>query len=123
MAILVVGIVIFIMIEQLIKLARKHPGFKELSDYALRVMFETYKNTTLIHRDNGEIKAFAIYQEWPEHLNFIAVCGSSDDRSENIKSLLKLREFIPLSTIDKTVCYFDETKMELKVLCHQQQQH
>ncbi len=107
------------MIEQLIKLAHKHPGFKELSECALRVMFETYKDTTLIHKTNGELKAFAIYQEWPEHLNFIAVCGSSADKGENIRSLLALRRYIPVSTIDKTVCYFDEKKMELKVLCHQ----
>lgn len=107
------------MIDQLIKLARKHPGFKELSEYALRVMFETYKDTTLIHRENGEIKAFAIYQDWPDRLNFIAVVGSSDDKSENIKSLLKIRKYIPISTIDKIICYFDETKMELKILCRQ----
>jgi len=107
------------MIEQLIKLARNHPGFKELSEYSLRVMFETYKETTLIHKTNGEVKAFAIYQEWPEHLNFIAVCGSSADKSENIRSLLALRSYIPISTIEKTVCYFDEMTMELKVLCHQ----
>jgi len=106
-------------IEQLIKLAKKHPGFREISDFGLRVMFETYKDTTLIHRENGEIKAFAIYQEWPDRLNFIAVVGASDERSENIKSLLKIRDFIPISTVDKKVCYFDETKMELKVLCHQ----
>ena len=104
------------MIDQLIKLAKKHPGFREISDYGLRVMFETYKDTTLIHRENGEIKAFAIYQEWPDRFNFIAVVGVSDDRSENIESLLKIRGEIPSG---KKVCYFDETKMELKVLCHQ----
>ena len=104
------------MIDQLIKLAKKHPGFKEISDYGLRVMFETYKDTTLIHRENGEIKAFAIYQEWPDRLYFFAVVGASDDRSENIESLLKIRGEIPSG---KKVCYFDETKMELKVLCHQ----
>jgi len=106
------------MIEQLIKLARKHPGFRELSEYALRVMFETYKDTTLIHQDNGDIKAFAIYQEWPDCLNFIAVVGSSDDKSENIKSLLKIRGEIP-ALAGKMVCYFDEVRMELKILCHQ----
>lgn len=107
------------MIDELIKLAKKHPGFREISDFGLRVMFETYKGSTLIYRDNGEIKAFAIYQEWPDCLNFIAVVGASDDKSENIKSLLKIREFIPISTVNKAVCYFDETNMELKVLCHQ----
>jgi len=109
------------MIEQLIKLAKKHPGFKEISDFGLRVMFETYKDTTLVHKDNGEIKAFALYQDWPDCLNFIAVVGASDDKSENIKSLLKIREKIP-SKAGKMVCYFDEVNMELKVLCHQLQQ-
>ena len=117
MAICYTWIVIFIMIDELIKLAKKHPGFKEISEFGLRVMFETYKSTTLIHRDNGEVKAFAIYQAWPDRLNFIAVVGTSDDKSENIKSLLKIRGIIPSS--QKMVCYFDETKMELKTLCHQ----
>ena len=107
------------MIDELIKLAKKHPGFKEISDFGLRVMFETYKNSTLIHRDNGEIKAFAIYQEWPDRLNFIAVVGASDDKSENIKFLLGIRGKVPAG---KKVCYFDEIKMELKVLCRQLEQ-
>ncbi|MBA7518471.1 hypothetical protein ES705_10541 [subsurface metagenome] len=104
------------MIDELIKLAKKHPGFREISDYGLRVMFETYKDSTLIYSDNGEIKAFAVYQDWPDCLNFIAVVGASDDKSENIKSLLKIRDSLPS---EKMVCYFDEIKMELKVLCHQ----
>jgi hypothetical protein len=106
------------MIDQLINLARKHPGFREISDYGLRVMFETYKDTMLIHKDNGEIKAFAIYQEWPDRLNFIAVVGGSDDRLENLFSLLKIKGDIPP---EKMVCYFDEARMELKILCHQSQ--
>lgn len=107
---------------ELIELARKHPGFKEISEYGLRVMFETYKNSMLIHRDNGEIKAFAVYQEWPDCLNFIAVVGSSDDKSENIKSLLKMLSRENRPSPEKMVCYFDELKMELKVLCHSYQQ-
>lgn len=107
------------MIDELIKLARKHPGFKQISDLGLRIFFETYKDSILVHRDNGEIKAFAVYQEWPDLLNFIAIVGTSSDPSENIKSLLKIRSNLPA---EKMVCYFDEYKMELKVLCHQQQQ-
>ena len=103
------------MIDQLIKLARKHPGFREISEFGLRVMFETYKDTTLIHKDNGEIKAFAIYQEWPDCFNFIAVVGSSNDKLENLCSLLKMRDDKPPK---KMVCYFDEVNMELKILCH-----
>lgn len=108
------------MIDQLIELAKKHPGFREISDFGLQVMFETYKDSTLIHRDNGEIKAFAIYQDWPDRLNFIAVVGASGDKSENIKSLLKIRGIIP--SPEKMICYFDEVNMELKILCHQLQQ-
>ena len=110
------------MIDQLIKLARNHPGFREISELALRVMFETYKDTTLIHRDNGEIKAFAVYQEWPDRLNFIAVVGSSGDKSENIRSLLKMVGRGNRPSPEKMVCYFDEIKMELKVLCRSSQQ-
>ena len=102
------------MIDQLIKLAKKHPGFKEITDYGLRVMFETYKDSILTFSDNGEIKAFAIYQEWPDRLNFIAVVGSSGDRAENVKSLLEIRGSIDS---EKMICLFDESRMELKILC------
>ncbi len=119
---LIFAVTLNIMIDELIKLAKKHPGFKEVSDFGLRVMFETYKDSLLIHRHNGEIKAFAVYQEWPECLNFIAVVGASGDKSDNIKYLLKMlsRENRPLP--EKMVCYFDEIKMELKILCHSSQQ-
>ena len=106
------------MIDELIKLAVRHPGLMEISDFGLRVMFETYKDSTLIYKVNGEIRAFAIYQEWPDRLNFIAVVGSSDNKAENIKSLLKIRGNI---SSEKMICYFDEKKMELKVLCHRLQ--
>ena len=122
MAICYTWIVIFIMIDELIKLAKKHPGFKELSDYGLRVMFETYKNSTLIYRDNGEIKAFAVYQEWPDCLNFIAVVGASGDKSDNIRYLLRMLGRNNRPSPEKKVCYFDEIKMELKVLCRLSQQ-
>jgi len=102
------------MIDELIKLAKKHPGFREITDYGLRVMFETYKDSMIIQRDNGEIKAFAIYQEWPDRLNFIAVVGSSGDRAENVKSLLEIRGSIDS---EKMICLFDESRMELKILC------
>lgn len=110
------------MIDELIKLAKKHPGFREVSDFGLRVMFETYRDSTLIYRDNGEIKAFAVYQEWPDRLVFIAVVGTSGDSIENIKSLLKMLGRDNRPSPEKMVCYFDETKMELKVLCHSSQQ-
>jgi len=110
------------MTDELIKLARKHPGFKELSEFGLRVMFETYKDSILIHRDNGEIKAFAVYQEWPDCLNFIAVVGTSGDRGENIRSLLKMVGRGNRPSPEKMVCYFDELKMELKILCRSSQQ-
>lgn len=105
------------MIEQLIELAQKHPGFKELSEYGLRVMFETYKESTLIHKVDDTVLAFAIYQEWPDRLNFIAVVGSSGDRSENIKFLLKMLSRENRPSPEKMVCYFDELTMELKILC------
>jgi len=110
------------MTDELIELAKKHPGFKEISDFGLRVMFETYKDSTLIYRDNGEIKAFAVYQEWPDRLNFIAVVGASGDKSENIKYLLKMLGRKNRPSPEKMVCYFDEINMELKVLCHSSQQ-
>lgn len=101
-------------IEEIIELAKRHPGFREISDYGLRVMFETYKNTTLIQKNgDGKIAAFAIYQEWPDCLNFIAIVGASGDRGENVKTLLKIYRALP----KKKICYFDESRMELKTLC------
>ena len=105
------------MIDELIKFAKRHPGLAEISERGLRTLFETYKKTTLIYRPNGEIKGFAVYQEWPDCLNFIVMAGDGDI----FANLSRIRGFID-SLPKKPIVFFDEKKMELRTLCHQQQQ-
>lgn len=115
------------MVDKLIEFARKHhPGFEGMPEKTLRALFETYKKTTLVWYEKVEcpdpfgggpidrevIKGFAIYQEWPDRLNFIAIAGIGG-RAENLKAILRGREQLPR----KMICWFDETKMELKTLC------
>ena len=103
------------MVDKLIKFARAHhPGFEGMSKETMRALFETYKETTLVWQENGEIRGFAIYQEWPDRLNVIAIAGIGS-RAENLKMMLKCRKQVPR----KMICWFDETKMELKILCQQ----
>lgn len=90
-----------------------HPGFSGVSNEHLETLFSTYKNTTLIEiGDNGIIKGIAVYQEWPDRLNFLAI-ACMGTRTENLFFMLKVRKCVP----EKPICFFDEEKMELK--CHQ----
>jgi len=101
------------MVDELIKFARAHyPAFAGMPDETLRALFETYKETTLVWQKNGKVRGFAIYQEWPDRLNIIAIAGIGSPL-ENVKAILKGRKQLP----QKMICYFDETKMELKILC------
>lgn len=77
----------------------------------LQRMFETYKNTTLIYQRDGEIRGFALYQEWPDCLNFICIVGIGDNE-ENLKAMLADRHQLP----NKKIVFFDETIMELKTI-------
>lgn len=100
--------------DKLVELARaNHPGFAKVPADILRSYFEKYKKTILTYETNGEIKAFGIYQEWPDCLNFIAIVGAGT-RTENLKFLLAIRHLLP----NKKMVYFDENKMELRI-CRQ----
>ena len=102
------------MIEQLIKFAQKnHPGFAGMPDDILRKLFKTYEKTTLVRVRDGEIRGFALYQEWPDRLVFIAIAGIGST-IETINGLLEGRNHLPA----KMICWFDETEMELKTICH-----
>lgn len=101
------------MIDKLIQFARAHhPGFEGMPEKTLRALFETYKKTTLVWQENGDIRGFAIYQEWPDRLNIIAIAGIGG-RVENMKAILRGRKQLP----QKMICWFDEKTMELKILC------
>jgi len=105
------------MSDKLIEFAKQHyQGFAGMPDLALQRMFEVYKETTLIYQHGSEIRGFAIYQEWPECLNFIAIVGIGD-KIENLKAMLVGRHKLP----NKKIVFFDEEKMELRTVCLRQQ--
>jgi len=101
-------------VDELIEFAQAHhPGFEGMPDETLKIFFETYKDTTLVWQKNGEIYGFAVYQEWPDLLNFICV-ATIGSRAENLRAILKVVKVMSR----KKICYFDETKMEVRTLCH-----
>jgi hypothetical protein len=100
-------------IDKLIEFAKQcHPTFAEMPENMMRRMFEVYQNTILIYKVDDEIRGFAIYQEWPDCLNFICIAGKSDNRAENLKAMLAGRNQLP----PKKFVFFDEEKMELRCL-------
>lgn len=103
------------MIETLVKFTKKnYPGFKDAPVSLIRSLFETYKKTTLVLKKNGEIRGVGVYQEWPDCLNFILICGIGS-RAENIRAMLEGRCLLP----KKRIVFFDERTMELRELCRQ----
>jgi len=112
-AIAVDAIAVFFMPNELIEFAKRYyPGFGELPERFIRTLFETYKNTTLVWYNNGEIRGFAVYQDWPELANFFLICGIGT-QAENLKMLRTwARNFV------KKVVWFDEKKMKLRIICH-----
>ena len=100
------------MIEELIKFVRlNHPTLAEMPYAALWKLFDTYKETTLVWQQGGEIKGFALYQDWddPPLLNFIIICGNGT-QAENLKALLRGSKFLT----KKQIVWFDEKKK----ICH-----
>jgi len=92
------------MIEALVKFTKKnYPGFRDAPESLIRALFETY---------NGEIRGVGIYQEWPDCLNFILICGIGD-RAENFRGLMTGRKILP----KKRIVFFDERTMRLRELC------
>ena len=110
-------------VDKLIEFAKQyHPAFAEMPESILRKMFETYQNTTLINFVDGKIRGFALYQEWPDCLNFICIAGDRT-KTENLFFFLnEAKEFVE-KLPNKKIVFFDEEKMELKTLCHKQQSH
>ena len=101
------------MIDKLIKFAQKyHPGFEGMPESSIRRMFEVYKDTTLIYEVAGEIRGFAVYQEWPDRLNFIAIAGDGGSTLQAVNIMFAGTEKLPA----KPFCFFDEKSMELKTI-------
>lgn len=100
------------MIDELVKFTKEnYPGFKDAPDRLIESLFETYKNTTLVYEKNGEIRGVAIYQEWPDCLNFILICGIGS-RVESLNVMLEGQQLLP----KKRIVFFDEQTMRLKEL-------
>lgn len=105
------------MIEALVKFTKEnYPGFKEAPESLIRSLFEIYKKTTLIYKKNGEIRGVGVYQEWPDCLNFILICGIGST-IESIGVLLDGQKLLP----KKRIVFFDERTMRLKTLWRPQQ--
>ena len=79
-------------------------------------MFEKYRKTTLVYKSNGQMKGFAIYQEWPEFLNFLAIVGDKG-LFRIMWRVLHNKELLPT----KPFGFFDELRMEGRFLCHLQE--
>lgn len=92
-----------------------YPNFNIMPISLICKVFETYKNTTLVYRDNrNKVRGFVIYQEWPDCLNFIMICLPFYKERETLRIILKGRPLIP----KKKIVWFDEEKMEGRGLCH-----
>ena len=101
------------MLEELIEFAKRyHDGFTGATDAAIRRMFLTYKDSTLINQDEqGRIIGCAVYQEWPDCLNFICIIGNPEnDPLRNITAMMDGRENLPA----KPIVFFDEKTMRLR---------
>jgi len=101
------------MIDELVKFAQEnYPEFASVPLAVLYKWFDTYKGTTVIDRDsNGEIAGFAIYQIWPDFLNFIIICGR--EGSGNLEKILAgARERFA----GQKIAWFDEEKMEARFI-------
>jgi len=97
-------------LDELVKFCQKHyPNFKDIPEEFVRKLFETYRNTTLIYT-NGQIQGFALYQEWPDCLNFIMICLPFGTKKENLKVILSGRYLLP----DKKIVWWDEKEMKAK---------
>ena len=100
------------MLNELVKFAKEnHPEFAPLPNVYLEKWFLVYKNTTLICRVGGKIMGFALYQEWPDRLNFICICGKGN-WYENLQRMLAGSDKLP----DKPICFFDEKAHKLRII-------
>lgn len=89
-----------------------HSGLVQLPTVSLRAMLTKYMNTTLIFRVNDQLVYFAIYQEWPDFLNFFAI-GGKWSYSRIMWHILHHKFMLP----NKPFGFFDEQRMEGRFVC------
>jgi len=98
-------------LKGLIEFSREnYPNFKEMPEKLISKIFETYKETTHLFYIDGKIKGFALYQEWPNCLNFLMMCLPFGTERENLRVLLGGRHLLPR----KKIVWFDETEMKAR---------
>lgn len=103
-------------IDNLVDFAIKHhPGFALLSKDLAKKIFETYEKTILVYKPNGQIRGFALYQEWPDCLNCLAIAGDKG-LFRMMWWILHNKDLLP----NKPFVFFDELRMEGRILCHKQ---
>ncbi len=89
-----------------------HPGLAQLPRETLLVMLWKYQKTTLVYREGGQIIYFAVYQEWPNFLNFVAI-GGVWNYFKIMWHILHNRDRLPA----KALGFFDELRMEGRIIC------
>lgn len=95
---------------ELVRLAKNgYPNLAHLSEDYIRSFFEKYKKTALVFIQKTEIKGFAVYQEWPDALNFILICLPFS-KERNLRVILQGRKIVP----NKKIVWFDDKKMEAR---------
>ncbi len=93
------------MLEELIKFAKDHhKGFEPFSDDQIKTFFKKYKETTKVRTNNaGEITGFAVWDEQPDKIVFLAVAGIGD-RWENFRAMIShIRQFKKPVVIPKDI--------------------
>lgn len=100
------------MIDALAEFAKaNHPGFGLMPIEALRRFFQVYAHSTIVVSDPaGQITGFAVYQDWPDRLVFVAACFTGS-RMDNIRTMRRIVRASP-----KPVMWFDEQTKKVRRL-------
>lgn len=89
-----------------------HPGLSQLPRETLLGMLWKYRESTLVYREESQIIYFAVYQVWPNHLNFIAI-GGVWNYFKIMWHILHNKYMLPA----KPFGFYDELRMEGRILC------
>lgn len=91
--------------------------FKHLPDDIVSNYFLIYQDNIIVDSQEGVIRGFAIYQEWPEFYNFIIICHVKH------KTYNWLSDIVRNKLTGKTIAWFDEKSMKPRFIqCRQSQQ-
>jgi len=98
-------------VEEVALFARRHyPNFWQFNKRTVYGFFETYRDTTLVHKNKQGIDGILVYQEWPDLLNFIIICLPFGTKLSNFDIMCTAKHLLP----DKKVVWFDEKRMKLR---------